>query len=127
MIWDRHAVSAALVARLGPATGVKIHPIPPELLNPPCVVVSRPQPVMYDTFAFGVDDATLPVLIVGGIETEDAIEQTKTACRTAIMNDSTLGGTVKACTPAEERNWRNLTGAGGIQLLVVELILQIQM
>ena len=36
-------------------------------------------------------------------------------------------GSVKASWCYQERNWRNVTGAGGIQLLLVELILTIQM
>jgi hypothetical protein len=125
--WDRAAVAAALVDMLGPATGVTVHPIPPEIVNPMCVVVSRPQTVSYSTVAPGVDDATLSLIIVGGVETEDRVESLKTACRAAVLADPTLAGVVQAAWPAEERNWRNYTGAGGIQLLQVELILTVQM
>jgi hypothetical protein len=127
MSWDRQTVSAALVDMLGPATGVTVHPIPPEVLNPPCVVVSRPQTVSYSTAAPTIDEATLPLIVCGGIETEDAVEATKTVCRQTILADPSLAGTVQACWPSEERNWRNITGAGGVQLLLVELVLQIQM
>jgi hypothetical protein len=127
MGWDRQAVADALVGVLGPATGVKVHPLPPEIINPPCVVVSRPQTVVYATAGLGIDDATLPLIVAGGVETEAAIETIKTACRQAVLADPSLGGTVQACWPGEERNWRNLTGAGGVQLLLVELVLQIQM
>jgi hypothetical protein len=127
MSWDRALVSAALVDVLGPATGVTVHAAPPEVLNPMCVVVARPQTVAYSTVGLGVDEATLPVVIAGGVETEDRIEALKTACRAAIMADPTLGGKVPNCYPTEERNWRNVTGAGGIQLLLVELILTVQM
>jgi hypothetical protein len=125
--WDRAVVAGALVGVLGPATGVTVHDRPPETLNPMCVVIGRPQPVSYDTFALGVDEATLPVMVVGGAETEAQIDVLKNACRTAVMADPTLGGTVADATPTEERNWRNLTGAGGVQLLLVELILTIRM
>lgn len=127
MTWDRTKVADALVSMLGAATGVKVHERPPETLNPLCVVVGRPQPVAYAVAALGIDDATLPVIIVGGIETEDAVETLKEQCRAAVMADYTLGGQVQSAFPAEERNWRNITGAGGVQLLTVELILQIQM
>jgi hypothetical protein len=125
--WNRSTVSAALVNMLGSATGVTVHPIPPEIVNPMCVVVSRPTTVAYSTVAPTVDEATLPLVIVGGLETEDRIETLKQACRTAIQADPTLGGKVPNCYPTEERNWRNVTGAGGIQLLLVELILIVQM
>jgi hypothetical protein len=91
-----------------------------------CVVVSRPT-VMYSTVAPGIDEATLPLVIAGGIETEDKVEALKQVCRQTILADPTLGGAVPNCYPTQERNWRNITGAGGIQLLLVELILTVQM
>jgi hypothetical protein len=127
MVWDRAKAATALVNVLGPATGIKVHHSPPEIVNPPCVVISRPQPVTYAVAGLGVDEASLPVIIVGGIETEDQIETTKTACRNAILANPGLGGTVQACYATEERNWRNVTGAGGVQLLSVELIVTVQM
>jgi hypothetical protein len=128
MSWNRTPVAGALVAMLGPAAGgVKVHERPPETVNPMCVVIDRPQTVLFSTVAPGIDEATLPVILVGGVETEDALEAIKTACKTAVLADPTLKGTVQAAWPAEERNWRNMTGAGGIQLLTVELILTIQM
>lgn len=129
MSWDRATVSAALVSVLGPATGVTVHRSPPETLNPNCVVVSRPQTVAYSTIAPGIDEATLPLVIVGGVETEDRIEALKELCRATIRSDPTLGGAAPTLNayPSEERNWRNVTGAGGIQLLLCELILTVQM
>ncbi|HEY2303006.1 MAG TPA: hypothetical protein VGH66_14000 [Acidimicrobiales bacterium] len=127
MSWDRAQVSAALVDVLGPATGVTVHPAPPETLNPMCIVVGRPQPVAYSTVGFDIDEATLPLVIVGGVETEDRIESLKTVCRDTLRADPTLGAQVPNCYPTEERNWRNVTGAGGIQLLLVDLILTVQM
>jgi hypothetical protein len=120
-------VSAALVDLLGPATGVTVHGKPPEIVNPMCVVVSRPQLVQYSTVAMGVDEATLPLIVIGGIETEDQIEALKTACRDEILAAQTLGGAVAAAWPSEERNWLNMVGAGGAQLLRVDLILTVQM
>ena len=74
-----------------------------------------------------IDEITLPLVIAGGIEQEEALEGFITQCRTAILADSTLQGSVQVAWPAEIRNWRNLTGAGGIQLLLAELILTIRM
>ena len=98
-----------------------------ETVNPPFITIHRPTVVTYANAGFGVDTAELPVLIGSGVETEDIIEAMKTACRSAILADQTLGGVVAQCHPSEERNWRNQTGAGGIQLLTVELILTVQM
>ena len=127
MSWDRATVADALVAMLGPAAGVTVHPRPPELLNPMCVVVGRPQAVSYATANFGVDEATLPLIIAGGVETEDQIETIKNACRAAVTADHSLAGVARNAWATEERNWRNVTGAGGVQLLLVELVLTVQM
>ncbi len=127
MSWDRAVVAGALVTTFGTVTDVKVHRLPPETLNPMCIVVGRPQPVTYNTPTFSIDDATLPVMVVGGIETEDQIEALKGLCRAAVKADPTLGGVVQNAVATEERNWRNITGAGGVQLLLVELILTVQM
>jgi hypothetical protein len=127
MSWDRATAVDGLVAVLEAAVGgVKVHDRPPEIVNPPAVVVHRAT-VTYAVAALGIDEASLPVVVVGGIETEEAIDALKEMCRQAVLADPTLGGTVQAAWPAEERNWRNYTGAGGIQILQVELVLTIQM
>ena len=120
-------MASALVEILSPATGVMVHERPPEIVNPMAVVIHRPQTVTYSAAGLGVDHAELPVVIVGGIEQEDAIEALKETCRRSVLADQSLGLVVAAAYPSEERNWRNYTGAGGIQLLQVELILTIEM
>jgi hypothetical protein len=126
--WDRTKCADALVPILQSANPtVKVLDHPPETVTPPFIEVHRPTLVTYSDAGFGVDTAELPVLIGSGVETEDIIEAMKTACRSAILADQTLGGVVAQCHPSEERNWRNQTGAGGIQLLTVELILTVQM
>jgi len=129
MGWTRSPVAAQLVTMLTAATegSVFVHARPPEIINPMAVVISRPVSVVYSAFAIGIDEVSLPVTIAGGIETEDAVEALKETCRQAILADSSLSGVVQNCYPEEERNWRNLTGAGGIQLLLVDLILTITM
>jgi hypothetical protein len=127
--WDRATVAAALVEVFTAATGgaARVFDHPPETLNPMAVVVLRPQPVTYNVGALGVDQASLPVAVIGGVETEDAIDIIKGQCRKAVDADPTLGGTVLSITCTEERNWRNVTGAGGIQLLLVEVTFTILM
>jgi hypothetical protein len=128
MTWHRQTCAGALVSVLGAANpGVQIHDSPPNTLNPMCVVVMRPQVVMYATAAFGIDEATLPVAIVGGTEGEDLIDAIRDASRKAVDTDPTLGGAVASAHCEQERNWRNVTGAGGVQLLYVELVLQVRM
>ena len=127
MSWDRRVVADALVALLGPATGVKVHERPPETLNFPCLVIMRPTTVAYGAAGLGVDEIELPVAALHGLECEDLLDELKNTARAAILGDQGLGGAVKACWPNSERNWRNVTGAGGVQLLYVELILTIWM
>jgi len=127
LTWNRTTVADALVAVLGPATGHTVFDLPPETINPMCVVVGRPSSVSYGSFGFGIDEAELPVMIVGGVEQEEAIDGLKATCRAAVFNNTTLNGAVQRAVATGERNWRNYTGAGGIQLLIVELVLQITM
>jgi hypothetical protein len=134
MTWSRPSVAAALVDMITAATAgitadgensVYVHPSPPDTLNPFAVVVMRPNVVTYSVAAFGIDQVELPVAIVGGIDSENAVDDLKNVVRHTIGADQTLKGTVVAAWCTEERNWRNVTGAGGIQLLYVELILNI--
>jgi hypothetical protein len=104
-----------------------VHPLPPETINPPAVIVSRPTSVLYGVAGLGVDEVEFPVVCAGSIESEQAVDQLKNTCRTAVLADQTLGGVVSAAYPSGERNWRNYTGGGGIQLLLVELVLTIHM
>jgi hypothetical protein len=128
MAWNRQPVAAALVSMFAAANpNCYVHERPPEIVNPLSVVVSRPVRVSYGTAGLGVDEIELPVLIVGAIEQDDQVESVLAACRAAVDADATLQGTVKAGWAAEERGWRNLTGAGGIQLLLVELVLTVHM
>jgi hypothetical protein len=126
--WDRKTAATALVATLQAAVGgVKIHEFPPEIVNFPTVNVLRPLSVVYSASAFGIDEIQLPVAVVHGIEQDDAIDALVGQCRAAVDADPSLGGAVQSCTATELRNWRNLTGAGGVQLLLVELILTVRM
>ena len=128
MTWDRTKCVDALVpvlAAANPSVNVLDHP--PMTVTPPFIEVHRPTLVVYANAGFGVDTAELPVLIGSGLETEDLIETMKTACRSALLANPNLGGVVAEIHAAQERNWRNQTGAGGIQLLTVELVLEVRM
>jgi hypothetical protein len=125
--WQRAPVAAALVNLFGPATGLVVHPAPPEIINGPCVVIGRPQVVLCSTVAPGVDEVTLPVIVASGVEQEANLDQLLATLRTALMGAPSLSGAVQNAWPAEIRNWRNVTGAGGTQLLLAELIVTIHM
>jgi hypothetical protein len=129
MSWSRAPVVAALTAMLGEATAgdsVTVYDRPPMTFNPLAVVIHRPN-VNYSAIAFGIDEATLPLIVASGVEQEDALDALKETCRQAVLADQSLRGAVQLAYPSEERNWRNYTGAGGIQILQVELVLTIHM
>jgi len=129
MSWARAPVAAALVDMLEAATAgiVAVHPRPPETLNPPAIVVGRTVTELYGVAGLAVDEVTLPVLVVGGLEQEDDIDALAAVVRQAVEADSTLKGNVVVAWANEARGWRNETGAGGIQLLHKQLILTIHM
>ena len=128
MSWNRTPVADALVSLIGGAVpAVYVHSRPPETLNFPSVVVMRPIQVLYGSAGLGVDEVELPVAVVHGMESEDALEAVKTQVKQAVDGDQSLGGVVKACWCNREQGWRNVTGAGGVQLLYVELILTVWM
>ena len=120
MSWDREKVSTALVELLGPATGVKVHQYPLRIVNPPSVTVSDPS-VSKNTGGYGIDVATVPLVVVCGYE------DTAGAIFSALGPSTNLGGVVLECHPTEERNWRNFTGAGGVQLLLVDVMVEVKM
>ena len=128
MTWQRGPVAAALVGILTAATDglVTVHPRPPNTVNAPAIVVSRPESVIYGTAAFGIDQISLPLVIAGGAEQDDVVDQLRQAVKGAIDADQSLGRVVQSCVVTEERNWRNVNSAG-IDLLAVDLMLSIQM
>jgi hypothetical protein len=128
-MWQRRPVAQALTDMIDAATAgtVYVHSRPPETVNPLAVVIGDTTREPYATTAFGTDDVDLAVLIVGGIEQNDDVDDLRHTVRQTILGDSTLKGSVQTAWPVEARGWRNMTGAGGIQLLYVELIVTIQM
>ena len=99
---------------------------PPGTVNAPAVVVGRANTVTYGTGALGIDDAELPLVLIGGADDMDGVEALKATVRQAVNDDPSLGGVVQLVYPELERNWRVLI-IGGAELLTVEVILQIRM
>lgn len=126
MTWNRATVAAALVDLLTEATDVMVFDRPPGTVNAPAIVVARPNSVTYGVGALGIDDAELPLVLVGGADDLDGVEALKTSVRAAVDTDPSLGGVVQLVYPEAERNWRVLN-IGGADLLTVEVILQIRM
>jgi hypothetical protein len=134
MSWSRTAAVAALVSALNTAAGnlpdgsagtVFVFPSPPDTVNPPAIVVGRPTQVLYGTAALGIDEATLPVLVVAELDGEDTIDGLIHTVRQA-LKDPMLGGAVQNVYAEAERNWSNLNVAGA-DLLQAEVTLIIQM
>lgn len=121
-------MAAALVEMLTAATGglVTVFDRPPATVNAPAVVVARVQSVSYGTPAFGTDLATLPIICVGGADQDDVVDGLKATVKAAIEADPSLGGAVQIARPTEERNWRNVN-SGGVDLLAVDLMVDLQM
>ena len=128
MTWQRTPVAAALVDLLTAATGgtVFVFDKPPATINPPAIIVSRPSTVLYNAVAFGVDEATLPVVIAGAMDGDDFVDALRDVIRKTVDTNPTLNGSVPACWPSSERNWRNAIVAG-VDLLLAELVLTVQM
>jgi hypothetical protein len=126
--WDRPAAAAALVDVLTAATDevVTVHDKPPSTLNAPALVVSYPTTVTKHVPTFAIDQATVAVLGVAGVEDGDGLDELLDDATTAIEADPTLGGAVQYAKPVEWRNWRIMTSAGA-SLLVAELALEIRM
>jgi hypothetical protein len=127
--WSRAPVAQALANLFTGAVGgtAYVHERPPEIVNFPSVVVMWPALRTIASVAFGVDEVELPVAVVHGMEQADALDQLKQTIEQAVFGAPNLNGTVKAIWPSREQNWRNVTGAGGVQLLYCELVLTIQM
>jgi hypothetical protein len=125
MSWDRTKVAQAL-ANVLDGGDVTVFPSPPYTLNPPAYVVGLPTQVTYDTAAFGVDEADLPVICIAADGDFDTVDVLKSAAIAAVSADRNLGGTVAVAVPAEETNWRRLT-VGGAQMTACDLTIRIRM
>lgn len=127
MSWSRAAAAAAVAAAIEAETAgtVTVLAAPPQTLNPPAVVVGRPDQVRYSDFALGVDDVDLPVICVGAADGEDTVDSLLTVVAGS-FGDPTLGGAVLSCVADMQRNWRNVTVAG-VDLLQAEIVLAIRM
>ena len=127
MSWSRPLVAAALVEMLTTATGglVTVFDRPPPTFNPPAIVVARVESVSYGTAAMGRDEVTLPIVCVGAVDGDEDLDDMRAVVKAAIDDDVTLLGSVQAGWAVEERNWRQLSIAGG-DVLAVDLMLTIQ-
>jgi hypothetical protein len=128
MSWSRAVATTALVEVLQVAMGetAAVFAKPPQTINPPAVVVSRPSDVTYATASFSIDAATLPVMCFGPADGEDVVDALLGQLRQAVDANASLNGAVQVCYAQGERGWRNLNVAG-IDLLVAETVLVIQM
>jgi hypothetical protein len=128
MSWQRAPAAAALAELLTEASEgtVACFAVPPQTINPPAIVVSRPVTEEYGVAGMSVDRITLPVVCVGPRDNDDVVEQLKRIVLDAILADPTIKGAVQVATATEARNWRMLSIAG-IETLAVDVILTVQM
>jgi hypothetical protein len=131
MSWQRAPVAKALVIAMTVAAEAAADPVAvfdrqPTTLNPPALVVGRPVEVRFSAFAYGIDEADLPVHAVGPADGDDRVSDLIGLCRQAVADDPTLGGTVTSCVASFERNWRWQT-LGGVDLTVADVVLTVTM
>jgi hypothetical protein len=127
MSWDRVAAAQALQTTLQTALdGVTVFAKPPNTLNPPCVVIGRPNEVRFAIAGFGVDEADVPVICVAAADGEDVVDALTALVRSAVANDPSLGGVVQIADDQAQRNWRNLN-VGGVDVVQAEVELRIEM
>jgi hypothetical protein len=126
MSWNRAQVADAVVGLLQPFDAtVTCFVAPPATFNPPAYVVGWPTTVVYDTRLFGIDVATLPVAAAGGVEETDRVDELLETARKA-LDDGNLSGTVQHARVMSQANWRPVR-VSGIDMLVADLVLEIQM
>jgi hypothetical protein len=127
MTWNRADAAAAVAAILEPLDpSVSVFAAPPETYNPPAYVVGYPTNVVYDLPAFGIDQATLPVIAAAGLSQVDYVDELLEAAKKAINAAVALDGAVQSCRVAEQQNWRVLNVAG-VEMLAAEITLEIRM
>jgi hypothetical protein len=131
MAWQRTPVAKALTAAIegvveAAGDNVAVFDRQPSTLNPPAIVVGRPLEVAFDSFAFAIDEATLPVgCCAGAGDGDDRVAELIAYVRAAV-DDPTLGGVVQNIDDNFERNWRNLT-LGGVELVAADVIFTVTM
>jgi hypothetical protein len=131
MSWQRTHVAKAVAAVLDNATegNVTTFADPPPSFNVPAYIVAWPTTVSYHTPAYGIDEATLPLIAAVGTEESDKLDHLLGVARDALETDPTLGGVLLhgGVVVTEERNWRVLADVAGSRFLAAELTLDIRM
>lgn len=131
MSWSRAKFAQALATTLEAAADTlelvpTVFAAPPLTLNPPALVVSRPQEVLYGTGGLGVDVATIPVVCVGSQEGEDMVDELIAFVRSVVAANVNVAGTVQVCFAPTERNWR-AANIAGVPVLAADVVLTVQM
>jgi hypothetical protein len=127
MTWTRIIAAAAIAEtldRLDPA--VNVFATPPESFNPPAYIVGYPRTVAYGQQVFGIDLATIPIMIAVGPNEVDRADAMVNMAKDALTSDPSLGRAVQGLTAPEQSNWRRLN-VSGIDVLAVDLVLEITM
>ena len=129
MSWSRSLCAPALAETIRSAdtSGTRsVYERPPTTLHLPALVVARPSEVRYGVAAFGVDEAELPVVCLGGLEGEDVVAELIALVREAVEHDPTFGGVVQGSFVPLERNWR-VTKVSGSDALAADALVLVTM
>jgi hypothetical protein len=127
MTWQRSAVAGAIADVLSAADPTAAtFATPPETFNVPAYIVGYPRTVAYSVPVFGVDQASLPVIVAVGLGEADAMDAMFRTALAALSDDVSLGAVVQSCTAREQSNWRP-ANVGGANLMLADLVLEIRM
>jgi hypothetical protein len=125
--WQRAVAAAALQTLLAAIDAtVPAFATPPETFNPPAYIVGFPTQVQYDRASFGVDLASLPILVACGPSEADRVDELLDAARHAVAADPSAGGVLVDAHALTQGNWRRLNVAGA-DVLAADLVLEIRM
>lgn len=130
MGWNRADVADAICTTLDTAAegSVATFPDPPPSFNVPAYIVAWPTNVSYNAPVYGVDLATLPLIVAVAENQSGYLDTLLDLARQALANDPTLGGllSVGVLIVTDQRNWRVLADVAGSRFLAAELILEIR-
>ena len=127
MTWNRKEAAAGIAQVLSVAdAAVSVFATPPETFNPPAYIVGYPRLVQYSRDVFGIDTATLPVMVGVSPNEVDTGDALLVVAKDALEADLTLDHAVQGLRVLEQSNWRRLNVAGA-EVLAVDLVVEITM
>ena len=132
MTWSRSPVAAALAQLLTSALDqsdecdAQVYEAPPFSLNADSIVIGRATEVRYSVQGFALDEVTLPITCVGGMDQDDTVAALIELVRSTVHASINLDGACSEIHAVGERGWRHVN-VSGADLLAAEITLQVLM